>query len=164
MFYSGFYWIFPKFCFTREAQCTRNLKSHLAYPVVNWKNSIFLQLLYIWYFHLTKAIDFMLPIGLWPINCLGSYYWHPVGYSFHYPYSIRILFICCLWVFSILVLLLERCPAILVHKHDVHVWNSSSNTSIVTVYDCTKIVVDDQPVKLKAIDISDMHLRVNCQI
>ena len=41
-------------------------EASLVHPVVNWKNSVFLQLLYIQYFHFTEEIDYMLPINLWP--------------------------------------------------------------------------------------------------
>ena len=36
-------------------------------------------------------------------------------------------------------------------------YEATSNTSIVIVYDCMKTEVVDQPVRLKPINISDMH-------
>ena len=48
----------------------------LIHPVVNRKNSILLQLLYIFSMHFAKEIDYMLPIGPWLTTYLDSQYTH----------------------------------------------------------------------------------------
>ena len=82
---------FVRFFLTLHHQKSAVYKAPLVCPVVNQKNNVLLQLLYILYFplHWLNWYSYTLLIGL----CLTTLILSTPSYSFHYHYSIMIMLI-----------------------------------------------------------------------
>ena len=110
-------------------------KAPLVRPVVNQKNSVLLQLAIV---HLIFSLRWLnTHAGNWPV---ANYLSTPSCF-FNYRYSIMI-FASSLWHCSF-----SYESSLFLHKIvmlAVHARNTTSNTITVTIYNCMKIIVDDQ--------------------